>query len=35
MQRYGAEYDFQTLRISDGIIADVRGKIVLSRFTRK
>jgi hypothetical protein len=34
-QRYGEVYDFQTLRISDGIIGDVRGRIVLSRFTRK
>ncbi|MDR2763713.1 MAG: glycosyltransferase family 39 protein [Tannerella sp.] len=34
-QRYGEAYDFQTLRISDRIISDVRGRIVLSRFTRK
>ncbi|MDR2139886.1 MAG: glycosyltransferase family 39 protein [Tannerella sp.] len=35
MQRYGAEYDFRTLCVSDRIIGDVRGRIVLSRFTRK
>jgi 4-amino-4-deoxy-L-arabinose transferase-like glycosyltransferase len=34
-QRYGKEYAFQTLRISNNIISDVRGRIVLSRFIRK
>ncbi|MDR1455403.1 MAG: dolichyl-phosphate-mannose--protein mannosyltransferase [Tannerella sp.] len=34
-QRYGEEYAFQTLLISDNIIGDVRGRIVLSRFIRK
>ncbi|MDR2041403.1 MAG: glycosyltransferase family 39 protein [Tannerella sp.] len=34
-QRYGEVYDFRRLRVSDGMTGDVRGRIVLSRFTRK
>jgi 4-amino-4-deoxy-L-arabinose transferase-like glycosyltransferase len=31
-QRYAGEYMFQVLRVSDKIVSDVRGRIVLSRF---
>jgi hypothetical protein len=34
VQKYQGKYTFTTLRTSDKIISDVRGKIILSRFTR-
>lgn len=35
LERYAGAYTFEELRTSDRILADVKGRVVLSRFARK